>query len=50
MILAGLWCSRDKPTMNMFLKPLVDSANNLYHTGSYMYANFKNVALIAGLI
>ena len=33
MILVGLWCNKEKPTMNMFLKPLVDAANELYNEG-----------------
>lgn len=35
MILCGLWCSASKPTMNFFLKPLIESANKLYHNGMY---------------
>lgn len=34
MILSGLWCSGEKPNMNMFLKPLVTSANELYTNGN----------------
>ena len=33
MILAGLWCGEDKPTINYFLKPLIESANELYEKG-----------------
>lgn len=35
MILAGLWCNSEKPSMNFFLKPLIDLANELYHKGAY---------------
>ena len=33
MILVGLWCAKEKSSMNTFLRPLVDSANELYHQG-----------------
>ena len=32
-MLAALWFSADKPTMNTFLGPLVDSINELYTKG-----------------
>ena len=34
MILAGLWYSRDKPTMTTFLRPLIDELNCLYKDGN----------------
>ena len=33
MMLAGIWCSKEQPIMNVFLKPLVDSLNDLYKNG-----------------
>lgn len=33
MILGGLWCSREKPLMNTFLKPLIDCFNDLFMNG-----------------
>ena len=50
MILTGLWCSRDKPTMNTFLKPLVESADKLYSQGkinSYRLHNKMKVAMFS---
>lgn len=32
-ILSGIWCAKEKPTMNLFLKPLMDSMNELYFKG-----------------
>ena len=37
MILTGLWCSRDKPVMNMYLKPLIESVNELYSKGLFLF-------------
>lgn len=34
IILAGLWCSREKPPMNVFLKPLIESLNDLFNNGN----------------
>ena len=33
MILTGLWCSKEKPRMNILLHPLIDAANELYRKG-----------------
>ena len=33
MCLAGMWFSRDKPTMNTVLKPIIDEINALYTEG-----------------
>ena len=32
-MLVGLWCSEEKPVMNAFLRPLMDSLNDLYVNG-----------------
>ena len=34
MILGGIWFSEDKPTMNSFLKPIIDEINCLYSEGT----------------
>ena len=33
MVLAGMWFSKDKPTMNSYLRPIIDEINDLYATG-----------------
>ena len=33
MLLAGLWYSKEKPTMNTFLLPLIEELNQLYEEG-----------------
>lgn len=33
MLLAGVWYSKDKPTMTTFLKPIVEEINSLYTQG-----------------
>ena len=35
MILSAIWCSQSKPTMNVFMKPLLDSVNELYTKGKH---------------
>jgi hypothetical protein len=37
MLLAGVWYSRDKPTMTTFLKPIIDEINELYVHGNVKY-------------
>ena len=34
MLLAGMWFSRDKPSMNTFLRPIIDDVNELYSKGT----------------
>lgn len=48
MILVGLWCNKEKPTMNMFLKPLADAANEIYNEGKKkgLYTQYINKLLI----
>ena len=36
MILGALWFSSEKPTMATFLRPLIDSLNNLYLKGIWI--------------
>ena len=36
MILGALWFSVQKPTMSTFLRPLIDSINDLYTNGKYL--------------
>lgn len=45
MLLCGLWWSKEKPTMNMFMKPLVDQANELYQKGEIVYTlrHYNNI-------
>ena len=33
MLLAGLWFSKDKPSMHSFLRPIVDEVNDLFTNG-----------------
>ena len=33
VLLAGLWFSKDKPPMNLFLSPVIQEINNLYREG-----------------
>ena len=35
MILAGVWYSTEKPLMNVYLRPLIDSLNELSNTGVF---------------
>ena len=34
MLLAGVWYSKDKPTMTTFLKPIIEEINELYVHGN----------------
>ena len=34
-MLAGLWFSKDKPTMSTYLMPLMNKFNVLHETGEY---------------
>ena len=34
MILAGMWFSKEKPTMSSFLEPLMNEVNDLSRTGN----------------
>ena len=34
MLLAGIWYSKDKPTMTTFLKPIIEEINELYTHGN----------------
>ena len=36
MILAGLWCSSEKPPMQMFLKPIIEMLSKLESEGLYI--------------
>ena len=33
LILAGIWFSKDKPTMESYMHPLVEKVNELYYDG-----------------
>ena len=37
MLLAGLWYSKEKPTMCTFLAPLVEEMNDLYVNGEQSF-------------
>lgn len=48
MILAGLWCGRDKPAMDLFLKDFVDELQQLsiegdYSSQMYFLSGFYNI-------
>lgn len=45
MILGGLWFDKEKPTMNLFLKPLVESLNELYHKGWWLLVQIMSLIL-----
>ena len=48
MLLAGLWYSKEKPTMNTFLTPLIDELNDLYENGkalASLTAKYKCIML-----
>ena len=46
MILAALWCNKVKPTMNNYLKPVVESASDLYTKGTSLTELAMGVVLI----
>lgn len=56
MLLAGVWYSKDKPTMTTFLKPIVEEINSLYtqgkvfHAGVFMEDTFMHVSPYKGLV
>ena len=50
MILCGLWFSKNKPTVNFFLKQVVNGINSLYKTGKYVYLQFFKHYIIIGSI
>ncbi|XP_068696424.1 uncharacterized protein [Montipora foliosa] len=33
MFLAGIWCSKKKPNMQTFCRPIIEKINDLYHNG-----------------
>jgi 5-methylcytosine-specific restriction endonuclease McrBC regulatory subunit McrC len=33
MLLAGIWFSKEKPLMNVFLRPIIDEINEIYSKG-----------------
>ena len=46
MVLAGMWFSKDKPTMNSYLRPIIDEINDLYATGMlFVFVNHFDVEL-----
>ncbi|XP_073255018.1 uncharacterized protein [Porites lutea] len=51
MFLAGLWCSKKKPNMQTFCRPIVESINGLYHNGlTVVTPNGKEKLLRATLL
>jgi hypothetical protein len=46
MMLVGLWCSDEKPPMNVFLRPLLDSLNELYVNGKFADVIYHNGQLV----
>ena len=42
MILAGLWCSTEKPQMHMFLKPIVEMLVSLESKGQLISRKKKH--------
>ena len=50
IILAGLWCADEKPTMTKFFRPLVDVLNKLYTTGIYLILILQKGIIILILI
>ena len=34
MLLAGIWFSKEKPPMNVFLRPIIDEINEIYSKGN----------------
>ena len=36
MLLAGIWFSKEKPLMNVFLRPVIDEINEIYSNGSLL--------------
>ena len=48
MFLAGLWCSKKKPNMQTFCRPIIENINGLYHSGMYRILGSNNIN-IAGL-
>lgn len=46
MMLCGVWCSKDKPSMNFFLKPSIEAANKLFYSGTYNTALKHKVPIL----
>ena len=43
MFLAGLWCSKKKPNMQTFCRPIIENINGLYHSGMYRVLGSNNI-------
>ena len=37
MLLLGIFYSKDKPNMNVFLRPIIDELNQLYNEGKISF-------------
>ena len=46
MLMAGLWCSPDKPPMQLFLKPVVEMLRKLESEGSYIEKTSTTILLM----
>ena len=49
MLFGGMWFSRSKPPMNIFLRPLLDDINKLYTDGEFLHFFFINITKVSNL-